>query len=146
MPPLAVLLLAAEQKKGAPLTEAEAIDLRDRAIVMVNPKAVAKTLAISRGFFDVDPESLWADWHRVRPQLINGFLPKIVLCVLGPAGFADRCKEALAKEDKEAYDTLDVQPADGRMVRSFRSSICHSDPSLTDAVKGEREREKKIGK
>ena len=69
MPPLAVLLAAAEQKKGSPLTEDEVLALRDKAIVMMNRPEVAKTLDDSRGYRDVDPKSPWSDWHRLRAQL-----------------------------------------------------------------------------
>ncbi|SNR29151.1 hypothetical protein [Actinomadura mexicana] len=69
MPALVVVLHAAEQEKGAPLTEAEVLALRDNATCMTVPLSVASDLERSRGYADIPPENLWPEWLSVREQI-----------------------------------------------------------------------------
>jgi hypothetical protein len=68
VPALIESLIAAEDKKGAPLTEDEVIEIRNNADTMVILAADAKRLAESRGN-DVDPQNCWQDWQRLRNKL-----------------------------------------------------------------------------
>jgi hypothetical protein len=93
----------------------------------MDPADAAK-LAAERGFRDVEPEDCWADWHRLRVELTgNGFLPKLVLCMLGDAGFGERAAAILGQEGIEH----EVQPRDPRMPRAFAASAFRVDPSFT---------------
>ena len=69
MPALAPLLIEAEELKGSPLTEAEALRIRDEAQSVVTPRDVARAVAKSRGYEDLDPENCWADWQVLRREL-----------------------------------------------------------------------------
>jgi hypothetical protein len=69
MPALVALLTRAEQLKGQPLTEAEALRIRDNAICATVTPAQAQSLAEERGYDDIDPEDCWAQWQQVRASL-----------------------------------------------------------------------------
>lgn len=69
MPALVVILHAAEQEKGSPLTEAEVLAIRDDAVGMTVPLSVAKDLERSRGYPDISPENCWHEWLSVREQI-----------------------------------------------------------------------------
>lgn len=128
IPPLATLLAKAESVKGSRLTESEVLRIRDRAIcMMIAPEQAAK-MSESRGYRDVEPENCWADWHRLRvEQTGNGYLPKIVLCVLGDASLESPCGQLLKSESLEH----EWREHDERMVSAFEASACRCDPSLT---------------
>ncbi|MEM7477122.1 MAG: DUF2314 domain-containing protein [Planctomycetota bacterium] len=69
VPALGAVLIAAEDKKGEPLTEEEVLEIRDSAVcMMVPPENVAK-LSESRGYKDLDPENCWYDWQMLRREL-----------------------------------------------------------------------------
>jgi hypothetical protein len=68
-PPLVAVLLAAEREKGAPLTEAEVLAVRDDAVTMTVPASVLGQLQRSRGYTDLDPDDCWRQWRAVREQL-----------------------------------------------------------------------------
>jgi hypothetical protein len=130
MPPLAAILAHAETLKGARLEEAEVVRVRDSAICIMMTLADALKLAESRGYADVEPENCWADWHRLRVEFTgNGYLPKIVLCVLGNAEFERRCGPLLAAEGVEH----EWNERDDRMMSAFQASAYRCDPSLTQA-------------
>jgi hypothetical protein len=96
MPPLAMMLATAQQKKGSRLTETEVIRLRDKAPCIMMERADAAKLLETRGYRDVEPENCWADWHRLRVELTgDGFLPKLVMCVLGGADLRTVCEPIL---------------------------------------------------
>ncbi|VTR93784.1 Uncharacterized protein OS=Gloeobacter kilaueensis JS1 GN=GKIL_1802 PE=4 SV=1 [Gemmata massiliana] len=130
VPPLATLLAHAEKLKGTPLTEAEVERVRDHAIcVMMRPSA-ADDMTASRGYCDVEPENCWADWHRLRVELTgNGYLPKILLCLVGGADFPAKAQPIL--------DELGLQyefaPRDERMAKAFESSSFRVSPTLKPA-------------
>src|SRR5262245_41012963 len=92
IPPLALVLARAEQAKGSALTESEVLRVRDNASCVMMDANDAKNMTTSRSFHDVNPENCWADWHRLRVQLTGkGFLPKIILCLVGRKGYAGDC-------------------------------------------------------
>lgn len=69
IPALVVLLLHAEDKKGAPLTKHEVERIRDNApCIMMDVDDVPK-MDESRGYRDIDPENCWHDWQRTRREL-----------------------------------------------------------------------------
>jgi hypothetical protein len=63
MPPLISVLLAKRLEKGAELTEAEVLAIRDNAVCMTMRRGHAEALAQKRGFPDVDPEHVWGSWQ-----------------------------------------------------------------------------------
>lgn len=127
IPPLAALLAHAERIKGKRLTEDEIIRVRDESVCMMMRRDEAAKLAESRGYRDVEPENCLADWHRLRVQLTgNGWLPKLVLCVLGSADLESRCRPTLDAEGV-AYEWGEH---DVRMSAAFQASACPCDPSL----------------
>ncbi|AMV24971.1 hypothetical protein VT84_11270 [Gemmata sp. SH-PL17] len=129
-PPLATLLAHAEKLKGAPLTEAEVERVRDHAICIIMQPGDADKMTTSRGYRDVEPENCWADWHRLRVELTgNGYLPKILLCLVGGADFPAKARPIL--------DELGLQyeftPRDERMAKAFESSSFRVAPTLQPA-------------
>lgn len=129
IPPLAAMLAHAEELKGTRLEELEVERVRDNAVCIMMATEDAAKLAESRGYFDVEPENCWADWHRLRVQLTGrGHLPKIVLCVLGDADFESRCRRLLEADEIEH----EWHQHDGRMMAAFQASVRRCDPSLTE--------------
>lgn len=66
IPTLVVLLQNAEDQKGAPLTEAVVLEIRDRAVCMMMPASVRDATAEQRGYADIDLADAWAEWQRWR--------------------------------------------------------------------------------
>jgi hypothetical protein len=71
--PLAMLLAAREQQKGAPLTREEVLAVRDRALCTMMTQAQADTF---HAFLDsqapvprIDPERCWEEWQAIRQQI-----------------------------------------------------------------------------
>lgn len=130
VPPLATMLAHAEEAKGEPLTEAEVARARDHAVcIMMHPDR-ANEMTAKRGYRDVEPRNCWADWHRLRVQVTGkGYLPKIVLCLVGGADFAERAKPVL----EEAGVEHEFTPRDERMAESFAASAFRVQPTLTPA-------------
>lgn len=118
VPPLAVTFAASEKKKGAPLTQAEAEAIRDKAPCIMMYVQDANKMTQQRGFIDVNPENCWADWHRLRPQMTGGYLPKIVLCIPGGDGFHQKC-EPILKAAKADYE---FRTHDPKIVPAFKTS------------------------
>lgn len=130
LPPLATMLADAENQKGKPLTEKEVERLRDKAVCVQMDAADAEQMADRRGYIDVNPENCWSDWHRLRVQLTgNGFLPKIILCLLGDEDFPDDCKPILKKEKIEH----EFRARDERMVDAFQASASPLHPPFKHA-------------
>jgi uncharacterized protein YegJ (DUF2314 family) len=104
MPALGALLIRAEDGKGAPLTEAEATMIRDKATVVMMEVQDARRMEESRGYRDIGPENLWHDWQKLRDEL--GRKPSI------PAGprfnFNKRGDPELQQAAEEARATLGV--------------------------------------
>lgn len=66
IPPLVDLLRILEGRKGAPLTEAEVIETRDKGVCMMMGAARAVELERARGYRDIDPQNVWEEWCRIR--------------------------------------------------------------------------------
>ena len=62
IPPLGFVLLHMESQKGSPLTEREVIAARENAGCIMMPLSDKVALEEKRGYRDVDPENVWADW------------------------------------------------------------------------------------
>ena len=71
IPSLVSLLLAREESKGAPLTEQEVLESRDKAAVVALPEDVAAKVAAERGYCDIDADHCWEEWQRARIDLIG---------------------------------------------------------------------------
>lgn len=74
IPALGVVLVMAEDRKGAPLSYDEVIRVRDRSACDMMPAAEAAKMAESRGA-DLDPENLWYEWQMLRRE--SGRLPDL---------------------------------------------------------------------
>jgi hypothetical protein len=130
IPPLASFLARAEELKGSRLTETDVLRIRDQAACIMMAAEDAEKMVESRGFRDIEPENCWSDWHRLRVQLTgNGYLPKIVLCILGGKDLKSRCGDLLEKEGVEH----EWRKHDERMLSAFKASTNRSDPSLSKA-------------
>lgn len=68
IPALITVLYAAEKRKGAPLTEKEVIDIRDKASCMALPFSVALKSEKDRGYPDIVAENCWKEWQSARTQ------------------------------------------------------------------------------
>lgn len=69
VPALVAVLTAAEAKKGAPLTEAEACEIRDAATCIALPFSTALAMETERGYPDIVAEDCWNEWQRVRASV-----------------------------------------------------------------------------
>ena len=69
MPTLVSILSRHEQDKGAPLTEHEVIAIRNKSVAIMLRRSAAMEIAVKRGYDDIDPESCWTEWQRVRTEL-----------------------------------------------------------------------------
>jgi hypothetical protein len=127
MPPLAAILAIAEQKKGSPLDSVETVALRDKATCIMMSVADAEKMAGPRGYRDVNPQNLWADWHRLRPQMTGGYLPKIILCIPGDDGLRKACEPILNAAGIEH----EFRPHDPKLARAFKTGAM-TWRSLTD--------------
>ncbi|SER29197.1 MULTISPECIES: hypothetical protein [Pseudomonas] len=69
IPALVTVLYAAEQQKGAPLTEHEINDIRDKSTYMTVPFSLALEQGKKRGYADIVAENCWEERQSVRVQL-----------------------------------------------------------------------------
>lgn len=69
VPALVAILHHEETEKGAPLTEAEVLAIRDKAVCMTVPVSVAAAMEASRGYSDIVAEDAWNEWQAVRVEL-----------------------------------------------------------------------------
>lgn len=69
MPSLVATLLNRERAKGSPLTEAEAIGIRDSCPSVAVPIDVVLKMDAERGYKDIDPERCWEQWQEARKSL-----------------------------------------------------------------------------
>ncbi len=63
VPALVAVLTALERTKGAPLTEAEVLEARDKAACIAMPRSIYETMCEKRGYRDIDPELAWIGWR-----------------------------------------------------------------------------------
>lgn len=72
--PLVLLLAARERQKGAPLTEAEVLEVRDTTLCTRMPYSQAEqfyaALDAQSPVPRLDPERLWQEWQAVREHVI----------------------------------------------------------------------------
>jgi len=68
IPALVAILLNLERKKGTPLTENEVLSVRDKSMCATMRVSMARALAESRGYDDIDPENAWNDWQIARTR------------------------------------------------------------------------------
>ena len=118
VPPLAAVLAMSEQKNGSPLTAAEVESIRDKSVCIMMERADVEKLAAARGYVDVNPDNAWADWHRLRAQMIGGYLPKIILCIPGDDDFRAKCEPLLKAENVE----YEFRPHDPNLARAFKTA------------------------
>lgn len=69
IPSLVSLLKAAEDRKGAQLSEVEVLEIRDHATATAVPFSAAFALEKKRGYKDIVPEECWKEWQRIRSLL-----------------------------------------------------------------------------
>ena len=69
MPSLVSVLLNQEQEKGAPLTEAEVLAIRDTCECTMVPYDIVPQIVEARGYEDIRAEHAWEDWNAIRPTL-----------------------------------------------------------------------------
>lgn len=69
MPSLVAVLANRAAAKGAPLTEAEVLAIRDSAECTMVPHDVVPAIVEARGYEDIDPERAWEEWNAIRPSL-----------------------------------------------------------------------------
>jgi len=69
IPALVTVLYAAEKHKGAPLTEHEVKDIRDKSTCMAVPFSVALDQEKERGYADIISENCWEEWQSARLKL-----------------------------------------------------------------------------
>jgi hypothetical protein len=71
IPAIVALLLNLERKKGAPLTEDEVLDIRDKGVCVTMRRSMVRARAESRGYEDIDPENVWNEWTVARTQFAS---------------------------------------------------------------------------
>ena len=69
IPALVAILLSAERKNGAPLTQAQVELIRDRSSVMVASSGGSKAVEDRRGYQDLNPRDVWREWQLARKEL-----------------------------------------------------------------------------
>jgi hypothetical protein len=69
IPALGVMLLHLEKAKGSPLIEPEVIAARDKAVCMMMRLSHRTALEEKRGYRDIDPENVWAEWLAFRQEV-----------------------------------------------------------------------------
>lgn len=72
VPPLVAVLQHEETAKGEPLTEEEVIAIRDNAVCITMKYTQAQAVESKRGYPDLDPDNVWAEWQAVRSELMPG--------------------------------------------------------------------------
>lgn len=63
VPALVAVLTRLESEKGAPLSEAEVLDARDKAACIAMPRHAYEAICERRGYRDIEPEYAWAAWR-----------------------------------------------------------------------------------
>jgi len=71
IPALVTLLYHAESTRGAPLTEAQVLAIRDNANCVVAPVSVAAKVEQERGYPDIIAERCWPEWEAAREALFQ---------------------------------------------------------------------------
>lgn len=71
IPSLIAVLLNRETAKGEPLTEAEALAIRDKAVCVMTPVDKVAAIEEARGYVDIDPENLWQAFLECKASMAN---------------------------------------------------------------------------
>lgn len=71
IPALSMALQRAETNKGPPLTEFEALKIRDQAACFVVTFDITLDMENGRGFRDLVAEDCWNEWQRLRLSMKN---------------------------------------------------------------------------
>jgi hypothetical protein len=71
IPSLASTLIAAETKKGSPLTRPEVELIRDNATVIASSQAPSDSIQGSRGYADIDIADCWNQWQVLRVNFVK---------------------------------------------------------------------------
>lgn len=71
VPALVAVLLDREKEKGAPLTQAEVLSIRDNASCIAMPRFAQMQVEQGRGNADIDPENAWREWQVARLQFVD---------------------------------------------------------------------------
>jgi hypothetical protein len=71
IPALGVLLLNLEKQKGAPLSEQEVLQARDKAVCMMLPLSKKRLMDEKRGYEDINPENAWSEWQAFRAAALR---------------------------------------------------------------------------
>ncbi|CAN5851197.1 hypothetical protein BH11MYX2_BH11MYX2_40110 [soil metagenome] len=66
MPSVHAILSASEERKGSALTEKEVLAIRDASNCITMEPTDARKMEHARGYADLNPELLWAQWQLVR--------------------------------------------------------------------------------
>ena len=73
--PLHALLHAAQKQKGAPLTEAEVLQVRDTAVAVEMTPEQAKRFYASLDaqvrVHRMNPERIWEEWQEIRDHIVE---------------------------------------------------------------------------
>ncbi len=69
IPSLASILVAGETKKGSPLSQAEVLQIRDRATCKFVSLSARRKLDEDRGYIDINYENVWDEWRKIREWL-----------------------------------------------------------------------------
>ncbi|CAM3371072.1 hypothetical protein BZK31_18505 [Pseudomonas floridensis] len=68
VPALVVILTAAENEKGSPLTEEEVVSIRDKATCIALRFSAALSMEEKRGYPDIVAENCWEQWQQYRER------------------------------------------------------------------------------
>jgi hypothetical protein len=71
VPPLVTQLASAERTKGSPLTEVEAVAIRDKSMSLKRKKSDVEKASMARGFADIDAGNIWREWNEIRVQFLQ---------------------------------------------------------------------------
>jgi hypothetical protein len=71
IPALVLLLVKAERDKGSELTREEVVAIRDRGNCMMVRRSDALEMAERRGYDDLDPANVWAEWQEARVEILG---------------------------------------------------------------------------
>jgi hypothetical protein len=72
IPALSYLLLQFEKQKGSTLSEAEVIEVRDKAVCIMLPVSKKHVMDEKRGYKDINPENVWPEWQAFRKVTLSG--------------------------------------------------------------------------
>ncbi|MBU6450981.1 MAG: hypothetical protein KGS72_04325 [Cyanobacteria bacterium REEB67] len=128
VPYLAVVLGLMEKDKGSPLTEEEVNKILDGATCMMMRRSYYEKM--ERPYRDVNPKNVWADWHRVRSEVVSCYAPIFVLTVPVSSEVLPAA-EAKLIELGMTYLVVQYRPD---LVEYFRHKASKYEPVLDDAA------------